>query len=86
MDGLEAMKGQGQQLLCIRRQHREFKLFRFRDGSFAVHRDGKTVGLWEAHHQEAAIQTLAQLLGLPGGGRTISLVPPEPDAFEPALN
>jgi hypothetical protein len=85
MDGLEAMKGPGQQLLSIRRTHGEVKLFRFRDGSFAIHRDGKTVGLWEPDQQGIAIQTLARLLGLPGGGHTVA-PPPGPEAFDPSVN
>ena len=86
MTGPEAMKGPPQQLLSIRRRYSEFKFYRFRDGSFAIYRDGSTVGVWEPDQQAAAIQTLADILGLPGGGRAVRLAAPEPDARNPGLN
>ena len=86
MDGFEAMKGRPQQLLSIRRRQSEFTLFRYRDGSFSVRRDGDTVGVWEPQDQGAAIQALANLLGLPGGGRTVRLTPPEPEERDFSLN
>ena len=86
MHGFASMKGPGQPLISIRRSESEFKLFRYRDGSFAVRRDRDTLGVWEAHEQGAAIQALADLLGLPGGGRAVRLVPVEPEEWDPSLN
>ena len=86
MDGLEAMRGPRQQLLCIHRCHSQFTLYRFRDGSFAIHIDGYIVGLWEPDRQHDAIETLAHLLDLPGGVRAVHLRPPDPQSCDPSHN
>lgn len=64
MDELEAMKGPGELLLAVRRRGHDFRLFRFPDGSFSIHQDGLSVGLWEPRQERACIVKLAQLMGL----------------------